>query len=47
MLGASDPVDPYFVFYTIDPQRTAIYLSGSVRIFPSLSIGGGVSWRGG
>ncbi len=46
MLGASDPVDPYFVFYTIDPQRTAIYLSGSVRIFPSLSIGGGGEYTG-
>jgi long-chain fatty acid transport protein len=42
-VGAQDPVKPHFVLYSIDPQRTAIYLGGSVRIFPSLSIGGGVS----
>ncbi len=42
-LGAQDPVKPHFVLYSIDPQRTAIYLGGSVRILPSLSIGGGVS----
>jgi len=42
-VGAEDPVKPHFVLYSIDPQRTAIYLGGSVRILPSLSIGGGVS----
>lgn len=42
-LGAEDPVKPHFVLYSIDPQRTAIYMGGSVRILPSLSIGGGVS----
>jgi long-chain fatty acid transport protein len=42
-LGAQDPVRPHFVFYTIDPQRTAIYVGGSVRILPTLSFGGGVS----
>lgn len=47
MLGASDPVQPHFVFYSIDPQRTAIYLGGSVRILPNLSIGGGVSMLAG
>jgi long-chain fatty acid transport protein len=47
MLGASDPVEPHFVFYSIDPQTTAIYLGGSVRILPSLSIGGGVSMSAG
>jgi long-chain fatty acid transport protein len=43
MMGASDPIEPDFVFYSIDPQRTAIYMGGSVRILPILSIGGGVS----
>ena len=42
-LGAEDPAKPHFVLYSIDPQRTAVYLGGSVRILPSLSIGGGVS----
>jgi long-subunit fatty acid transport protein len=42
-VGAQDPVRPHFVFYTIDPQRTAIYVGGSLRILPSLSFGGGVS----
>jgi len=42
-LGAENPVRPHFVLYSIDPQRTAIYLGGSIRILPSLSIGGGVS----
>lgn len=47
MLGASDPVQPHFVLYSIDPQRTAIYLGGSVRILPSLSVGAGVSMLAG
>lgn len=47
MLGASDPVEPHFVFYSIDPQRLAIYMGGSIRILPSLSIGGGVSMLAG
>jgi long-chain fatty acid transport protein len=47
MLGASDPVEPHFVLYSIDPQRTAIYMGGSIRILPSLSIGGGVSMLAG
>ncbi len=42
-LGAEDPAKPHFVLYSIDPQRTAVYLGGSVRILPSLSIGAGVS----
>lgn len=42
-LGAEDPAKPHFVLYSIDPQRTAIYLGGSIKILPSLSIGGGVS----
>ena len=42
-VGAMDPVKPHFVFYAIDPQTTAIYLGGSVRILPTLSFGGGVS----
>jgi len=42
-LGAEDPAKPHFVLYSIDPQRTAVYLGGSIRILPSLSIGGGVS----
>jgi long-chain fatty acid transport protein len=40
---AEDPAKPHFVLYSIDPQRTAVYLGGSVRILPSLSIGAGVS----
>lgn len=47
MLGASDPVQPHFVLYSIDPQRTAIFLGGSVRILPNLSVGGGVSMLAG
>jgi long-chain fatty acid transport protein len=47
MLGASDPVQPHFVFYTIDPQRTAIYMGGSIRILSNLSVGGGVSMLAG
>jgi long-chain fatty acid transport protein len=47
MLGASDPTQPHFVLYSIDPQSTAIYMGGSVRILPSLSIGGGVSMLAG
>ena len=47
MMGASDPVQPHFVLYSIDPQRTAIYLGGSIRILPCLSIGGGVSMLAG
>jgi long-chain fatty acid transport protein len=47
MTGAADPVEPHFVLYSIDPQRTAIYLGGAVRILPNLSIGGGVSMLAG
>ncbi len=47
LLGASDPVEPSFVFYSIDPQRTALYMGGSVRILPGLSVGGGVSMLAG
>ncbi|MEW6333222.1 MAG: outer membrane protein transport protein [Thermodesulfobacteriota bacterium] len=43
LLGASDPIKPNYVLYTIDPQRMAIYMGGAVRILPSLSFGGGVS----
>jgi len=43
LLGASDPVKPNYVLYTIDPQRMAIFLGGAFRILPSLSFGGGVS----
>ena len=43
MVGASDPVQPHFVFYSIDPQSTAIYVGGAFKILPSLSFGGGVS----